>query len=241
MRAPWWSFVFAQKWWKVSPVPALNNFEPWDGTESCWKVHGAPSMCPWKELSFQNIRNVKLTVDFHTWWDKNKGRSSSGCYYSPNLNRRWIFMLTDCPDFLLAIFAPNSVILAIITLLNIQIYFNHWRINLAECPPSWDSECSMICQVSCVYGCKFMPLLHLVRRGLDEFFENPTHESFTDGCLRRQFCCRATRILSQHFPRTFNHFLLLRLYVFCLDLFDCMFSLFSLIFLTTFHTVSRRI
>ena len=60
--------------------------EPCDGAESCWRVHGAPSkclVCPGNQFSFQNVRNVTLAFQFHSWGCKNEWRSSSGCDCHP--------------------------------------------------------------------------------------------------------------------------------------------------------------
>ena len=54
---------------------------------------------PWQQFTFQNVRDVPLAVQFHSWGPENEERSSSGCDGRPNHNRGCILASTHSPAF----------------------------------------------------------------------------------------------------------------------------------------------
>ena len=55
--------------------------------------------CPGKQFSFQNVRNVTLAVQFHSWGYKNEWISPSGCDCRPYQHRKWILASAFTPAF----------------------------------------------------------------------------------------------------------------------------------------------
>ena len=75
---------------------------------------------PWQQFTFQNVLNVPLAVQFHSWGLENKERPSSGCDGRPNHNRGWILTSTHSPAFHGCIPTPNTVILMVDALFNVK-------------------------------------------------------------------------------------------------------------------------
>ena len=77
-------------------------------------------VCPRKQTTLQNVCNIPLGVQFDSRWDKKKG-GFPGCSDScPNHDRLGILMSGDNPSFCGGIEDPNSIILLVYHLLNVE-------------------------------------------------------------------------------------------------------------------------
>ena len=106
------------------------------------------------------------------------------------------------PDCLWTILAPYSVILMISTLLNIKFLL------ITEDQIRQHALCHEVQNIlhsfkshAFLVTSEFMPLFHLVRRGFKVIFEDATHLSNTDPCLKSQCWWRTAWGSSQVLPR----------------------------------------
>ena len=102
VRAPWGPVFLADERRDVGLNPPLGH---------CWAMWGRRVLLegprcslealsgPWQQFTSQNVRDVPLAVQFHSWGLQNEGRSSSGCDGRPNHNRGWILASTHSPAF----------------------------------------------------------------------------------------------------------------------------------------------
>ena len=58
--------IFANECWNVGLNPTLSHFVMEQNLVEKSKVHHKVLICPGKQCSFQNVRNVMLAVQFHS-------------------------------------------------------------------------------------------------------------------------------------------------------------------------------
>ena len=153
IRAPWGKFIFATERWNVGLNPALSHFGAmWrsgvllKSSRCIIKVF----TCQGKQLSFQNVRNEPLAVQFHSWGYKNEWRSPSGRDCHPHHHRNWILSSAYSFAFHWSISTPNYHFGGL-GIAGRQISSNQWTPNWAPFPHSCDLEYVDICQVSYVH------------------------------------------------------------------------------------------
>ena len=137
IRAPWGPFIFANECWNVGLNPALSHFVAMWRSRVLLKSPRCTIKvltCPGKQFNFQNVRNVTLTVQFHSWGYKNEWRSPSGC---------------DCRQILPLIHLYSELYhFGGLGIAERQISSHQWTPNCEPFRLSWDSECVDICQIS---------------------------------------------------------------------------------------------
>ena len=126
VQAPWGSVFLADKRRDVGlNLPLGHSWVMWVR----WVLLEGPSCSlevlsgPWQQFTFQNVRDVTLAVQFHSWGYENEGRSCSGCDGGPNHTRGWILASTYSPAFHGCIPTPNTVVLMVDALLNVKSLF----------------------------------------------------------------------------------------------------------------------
>ena len=103
---------------------------------------------PWQQFTFQNVRDVPLAVQFHSWGHENEEGPSSGCDDPPNHNRGWILASTHSPAFHGCILTPNTVVLMVDALLNVK--FLLVREHQIAAGMGFDPPRSSVCLVQCL-------------------------------------------------------------------------------------------
>ena len=209
VRAPWGPLFLADERLDVGLNPPLrHSWAMWgrrvllEGPRCSIEVLSGP----WQQLTFQNVRDEPLAVQFHSWGHENEGRPSSGCDGRPNHNRGWILASTHSPAFHVSIPTPNTVVLMVDALLNVkfllvrehQIGQNAFFHEVQKVATSFDPH-------SFMRGCELMALLHLVGDGLEVLLKDAAHRSLADSSLCGQFGCQTTEICPQLVPRVFYH------------------------------------
>ena len=209
VRAPWGPVFLADERRDVGLNPPLgHSWAMWgrrvllEGPRCSLEVLSGP----WQQFTFQNVRDVPLAVQFHSWGHENEERPSSGCNGRPNYNRGWILASTYSPAFHGCISTPNMVVLMVDALLNVQfLLVREHQIGQHAIFHEVQKVSTSFDLYPFMRGCELMALLHLVGEGLDILLKDAAHRSLADSSLCGQFGRRTTGICLQLFPRVFNH------------------------------------
>ena len=197
----------------LPPLPSSPTLS-WSTVGSFLSHVRAPSLAgrskvlpgQWQQFTFQNVRDVTLAVQFHSWGHKNEGRPSRGCDGRPHYNRGWILATTHSPAFHGCIPTPNTVVLMADALFNVKfLLVREHQIGQHAIFHEVQKVSTSFDPHSFMRGCKLMALLHLVGEGLEVLVKDAAHRSLADSSFFGQFGHWTTEICPQLFPCAFNH------------------------------------
>ena len=113
IRAPWGSFIFANESLNGTWIQLWVILEPCDGSESCWRVHGAPSKCLCAQGSSSASKMSKMQRWLFNMGVQKWVEISQCCDCRPHHQRKWNLASAYSPAFHWSISTPNSIILVV--------------------------------------------------------------------------------------------------------------------------------